>query len=300
MGVFGKRFSPKADPDAERFVARTKRESEGLKKPKGGAYDIAVLGAQTYRRFFGLLMEFEAKCGRPYTIDTAENRVHFNPKLIEAIRAQPDVDALESALPFCLRTEEDRDRFNGEWPSRVASYRGKNNSPPVLEQKGALLGVHVAINLDSALLASTICQVEISYDQRSIMQVEEAFVWYRVLDEMATHFLHDQSDLLLPALAGELTFRLALMGSAPDLICETMGERSREYSKYGQWLPAKDEGAKGTLLWEAGKHVGAPIGLNEDPAFLMPFSHRLLEKLSHLSLYELLLGKSPPARSNNN
>jgi hypothetical protein len=78
-----------------------------------------------------------------------------------------------------------------------------------------------------------------------------------------------------------------------------MGERSREYSDYPQWLPAKGEGAKGTLFWEAAKHVGEPVGLNRDPVFLVHFGNRLPKKLERLSLFELLLGKSPSARSND-
>ena len=70
-----------------------------------------------------------------------------------------------------------------------------------------------------------------------------------------------------------------------------MAARSREYAEYRQWVPAENEGAKGTLLWEAAKHVGEPIGLKMHPVFLLQFGTRLLEKLNGALVHELLVGK---------
>jgi hypothetical protein len=88
-----------------------------------------------------------------------------------------------------------------------------------------------------------------------------------------------------------LALNLALLGSWPDLIDETMAARSREYAEYRQWVPAENAGAKGTLLWEAAKHAGEPIGLNAHPVFLLQFGTRLLEKLDGALVGDLLVGR---------
>ena len=70
-----------------------------------------------------------------------------------------------------------------------------------------------------------------------------------------------------------------------------MAARSREYAEYREWVPAENAGAKGTLLWEAAKHVGEPIGLNTQPVFLLQFGTQLLEKLNKALIHELLVGE---------
>jgi hypothetical protein len=92
-------------------------------------------------------------------------------------------------------------------------------------------------------------------------------------------------------LQDDLALNLALLGSSPDMIDGTMAARSREYAEYRQWVPAENAGAKGTLLWEAAKHVGEPIGMNAHPVFLLQFGTRLLEKLENALIGDLLVGK---------
>ena len=56
-------------------------------------------------------------------------------------------------------------------------------------------------------------------------------------------------------------------------------------------MPLENAGNKGTLFWEAAKHVGEPLGLNSDPEFLIQFGLRFLEKLNSAAVDELLVGK---------
>jgi hypothetical protein len=98
--------------------------------------------------------------------------------------------------------------------------------------------------------------------------------------------------LFLDFLLDYLFFNLALMGSPPDLISETMAARTQEYSDYRQWVPAEGTGVKGTLLWEAAKRVGEPVGRNADPGFLLQFIDQLLKKFEPALVYELLVGKA--------
>jgi hypothetical protein len=175
---------------------------------------MAVWGAKLRSQFFELLEEHEASIGgMAIARGTAEDRLFVSPKLIERIRAQPDAMVLERALPFCFTSRDSTRRFNGDWPSYVARYRGKDNSNDLLHQKSCGLATYVAINFDAAELATTVVEVEVSDEQRCMMQVEEAAVRYTILDEMATRGLYDQSDLFLDFLSGELAFYLALLGS---------------------------------------------------------------------------------------
>ena len=83
---------------------------------------------------------------------------------------------------------------------------------------------------------------------------------------------------------------LALQGAPPDLICQTMADRTDEYEKYRKWIPDRDEGTGGTLLWEAAKHVGEPFGVRAsgNPFFLMIFGMRFVERFKQALVYELL------------
>ena len=134
-------------------------------------------------------------------------------------------------------------------------------------------------------------KVRTSDDQDCVVRVEEAALWYRVLDELAFRFLRGQRDIFMDFLQDNFAHYLAILGSSPELINDTMAARSREYAEYRQWVPAENEGAKGTLLWEAAKHVGEPIGLNTHPVFLLQFGTRFLEKLNGALIHELLVGK---------
>jgi hypothetical protein len=67
-----------------------------------------------------------------------------------------------------------------------------------------------------------------------------------------------------------------------------MVARSKEYAQYREWMPAKDEPAAGTLLWEAAKQVGKPIGLEKNFLFLTQFGNQFLRKLNRALVRELL------------
>jgi hypothetical protein len=129
---------------------------------------------------------------------------------------------------------------------------------------------------------------ETSDEQNYMMQIEQAAVWYRLLDELTFRFLRGQRELFSDILADHLALNLALMGSPPDLINETMVARSREYADYREWLADDKKSPTGTLLWEAAKHVGKPIGLNKNAFFIMFFTHAILRKISRASVHELL------------
>jgi hypothetical protein len=287
MGLFNRLFSRRANPDAERAKALIRKAWEDSGKPQG-AYKMATSGAEIRGRFFTLIEEVEADLGGPaIAITSAEGVLMVHPKLKEEIRKQPDADVLEIGFTHCFMTRDQRRRVNESWPSDVARYRGKTNSEAVLREKSALLATYLVSNLDAAEMTES----EISDEQVASCKVEEAAIWYRVLDELAFRFLRGQRDIFMDFLQDYLALNLALLGSPPDLINQTMAARSREYGEYRQWVAAENAGEKGTLLWEAAKHVGEPIGLKMHPVFLLQFGTRLLEKLNRALIHELLVGK---------
>lgn len=287
MGLFDKLFGRRASPEAEQVKAIMRKAWENSGKPQG-AYKAAATGAEIRDRFFAVIEEVEAKLGSPAIgIASAEGVLMVHPKLEEELRKQPDADVLEVALTHCFITTDGRRRLNESWPSQVARYRGKANSDETLREKSGLLAAYVVKNLDAAEMAES----ETSDEQDCIVRVEEAAIWYRVLDELAFRFVRGQRDIFMDFLQDDLALNLALLGSSPDLIDQTMAARSREYAEYRQWVPAENAGAKGTLLWEAAKHVGEPIGLNAHPVFLLQFGTRLLERLNDALVGDLLVGR---------
>jgi hypothetical protein len=124
------------------------------------------------------------------------------------------------------------------------------------------------------------------------VRVEEAALWYRALDELAFRFVRGHRDVFMDFLQDYLALNLALMGSSPDLINKTMAARTREYAEYRRWVPAENESPAGTLLWEAAKHVGEPVGLRTQRRFLAAFGSRFSNKLDDALIYELLVGRA--------
>jgi hypothetical protein len=172
------------------------------------------------------------------------------------------------------------------WPDYVASFRGESNSEEVLHKKGSLTSSFVASQLDAAEMA----EAQTNDEQDRMVEVEEAALWYRILDELAFRFIPDQRNLFVDYLQDGLAFHLALLGSQPDTIGKLMSLRSQEYARYREWVPKENEGFADTLLWEAAKHVGEPIGLHEHGVFLAQYSMRFFKKLDLGAIQELLVG----------
>ena len=70
-----------------------------------------------------------------------------------------------------------------------------------------------------------------------------------------------------------------------------MAERSQEYGQYREWCSSDDSRMAGTLLWNAGKHVGVPVGLERHFTFIVIFGTLFLTRLKRALVYELLTGE---------
>ncbi|MGH7037327.1 MAG: hypothetical protein ACREE1_04230, partial [Stellaceae bacterium] len=182
------------------------------------------------------------------------------------------------------------------------AYKSLPNTLDLLIEKSVVLTAFITNNLDAATTEieahlehyAPDLKEEKIYEKEIVVRLEEAACWYRVIDEMACRSLSpEQADLFMGHFQDNLARTLALQGTPPDLICQTMAYRIDEYSKYRKWVPAKDEGTHGTLLWEAAKHVGAPFGpgVSGHPIFLVMFGRRFAERLTRAMVNRLLNGR---------
>jgi hypothetical protein len=272
------------------------RVSRDSKKP-GGCYKMALFGAETRRRLINLIDEVEAEIGR-YALAIAEDTgaMEINPKLIERLRKEPDCGVLESAFDLAFPSPASRRRFNEEWAYTVRKYRGQRNTEDLLREKSAILVSFVINNLNvAAITYSRIRETAPDFGDELEMsvRVEEATLWYRVIDGLAQRYLGPKRLIFMAYFEDWLAHRLALQGASPELILVTMLDRMTEYAKYQKWIPSDDEGTIGTLLWEAAKHIGEPLDCTTNPTFLVLFASNFLDRLINQAMvYELLTGQA--------
>ena len=137
--------------------------------------------------------------------------------------------------------------------------------------------------------------LKLSEEQETSVRLEEAALWYRVVDELAQRYLGPERPLFMDYFIDSLVTRLALEGAPPKLII-TLRDRGEEYEKYRKWLPKDDEGLRGTLLWEAAKHIGKPFDGDQNPFFLTKHTVKFVDLLKQALIYELLTGRFDRAK----
>ena len=260
----------------------------------------AAIGAETRQCVFSIIEMVEGEISQLAVAIAQDTGVlMIRPKLIAEIRKRPDGTIIEQALYLCFPTPEASRLLNAMWPARVAKYKYRTNTEEILREKAIIIATFVSHNLDagtteirahleSYALDMTEEQIQKKED---LVRLEEAACWYRVIDELAYRSLrHDERSLFMDHFQDNLANLLALQGTPPDVICQTMADRTDEYGEYRKWIPDGDEGTGGTLLWEAAKHVGAPFGAgaNGNPIFLMMFGVRFVERFKKALVQELL------------
>lgn len=295
MGLFGKLFSKRVNPDAERALRLFEQALDDSKKPQG-LYKMARLGAETRQQLLKLIEEVEAEIGQTalaFAQDVGAMGVH--PKLIELLRDEPGDSLLhESTLYVAFPTPYGRRRFNEQWPSAVGKYHGRHNSKELLREKGHILASLIANNLDIAI--SIFPQTgenvrELTDEQETAVRLEEAALWNRIIFQLAHGYLGSDFTLFMDFFEDSLANVLALQGAPPDSIFSAMKDRTIEYARYCKWIPSDDEGTGGTLLWEAAKHIGETLDCSTNPFFLIKFGVIFIERLNRALVYEFLTGK---------
>jgi len=299
MSLIQRIFSSEYRRDAAIARQIIKESIEKAKKPKSGA-ESAAMAAETRQQVFSVIGTVEAQIGQLAVVvaqDTGTLMIH--PKLIEEIRRRPDQEIIEPALYLCFPTRNASQLLNVDWPARVEKYKCATNTEEILREKAIVLVSFVGHNLDAGMAeirahperyAPEMSEEEIQRKE-CFVRLEEAACWYRVIDELAYRSLRrDERSLFMDHFQDYLSNLLALQGTPPDVLCQTMADRTEEYEKYRKWIPDRDEGAQGTLLWEAAKHVAEPFGFraSANPSFLVMFGVRFVEQLNGALVWELL------------
>jgi hypothetical protein len=284
--------------DVERLRSLIAEAVKASKKPQG-ASEMARRGADTRHRLFKLIERFEAETGQDgiFFADTVEanGRMFVHPEFVELIRKGSDGALLEPALWTAFTTPEAVRLLNEGWPSTVEKYRGQPNTEELISEKSAALTVFVTNNLDltMAIYAAEHKEgPELNDQQVQQIKIEEAALWFRIVDELAHRYLGPRRPLFMDNFEDDLAHILALQGTPPNVVCDTLANRMAEYGPYRRWIAEAGEGTGGTLLWEAAKHIANPFGSSCDPFFLLNFGMNFLKRMREALVYELLTGQT--------
>lgn len=262
-------------------------------KPQG-AIKSAASGARLRDRVLSLIEKVEAETGEQAVIVAADG-VLTNPKLDDEIQKQSDGAVLEAAVPLCFLMPEATLYLNLAWPSKIAKFRGEENTDSVLFDKASFLATFITYNLGVGINVYTQLEKQppnLTDEKQLIVRLEEAACWYRVIDELAYLYIREKRLLFVDLFADFLVESLALQGTPIDLICRTMEDRSHEYGQYHEWATSGVDKMAGTLLWNAAKHVGEPLGYGGF-LFITVFENAFLARVKEALVYELLTGHDP-------
>ena len=249
-----------------------------------------------------LVEEIEKETGKPAVIFAADGTL-TDARLIEALdKRGDDGELLKLSIDSCFVNPHATQYVNESWPATVKGYQHRPNSEELIGEKATLLAAFVVYNLDAALEARRELKAarfggaeqELTEDQIILLKLEEAACWYRIVDELAYGFIREHRPLFVDHFLDNLAHLLALQGVPPDLICQTMRERSQEYSRYREWVSNDINRMAGTLLWNAAKHVGVPIGFERHFMYTTTFGILFLMRVNQALVYELLTGKEKP------
>jgi hypothetical protein len=287
--------------DVERALQIIEHAFWGSRKPRGCSKS-AESGAEIRNRLLAIVEDIEKETGQ-LAVVFAEDATLTHPKLIAALQSRrDDGELLKLAIDSCLVHPQATQKVNELWPTTVQRYRSRANTNDLIDEKATLLSAFVVHNLDAAIEARNELKAagfggteqELTQGQMILLKVEEAACWYRVVDDLAYSFIREHRSLFMDYVLDELAHLLALQGAPPNLICQTMTTRSQEYGQYKQWSCADTDRMAGTLLWNAGKHVGEPAGLGRHFMFNIRFSTLFMLRVKRALIYELLTGKETP------
>jgi hypothetical protein len=264
-----------------------------------GCLEAAASGADIRSRLFSVVDRLEAEMGQ-LVIAYAEKEgvLMTHPRLTQELRKRPDGQVLDPAITLCFITPTAITRLNADWPSRVASYQSRANTDELISEKATLLTAYVIHNLGvGAEVAREVLKDTRETDEAQELSVklEEACLWYRLLDELAHTNIPDHRSRFMDFFEDNLAHQLALLGAEPKTICATFSARSQEYGPYREWVSKDTEKMAGTLFWNAAKRVGEPIGFERHVLFTQTFGTLFLGRVERASVRELLTGNRRPA-----
>jgi hypothetical protein len=290
FGLFASRQQRRDVGQALKTIEAAFRKSREPKK----CTEAAALGADMRKRLFSVVDRLEAEMGQlVIAYAQLEGVLMTHPRLTEELGKRPDGEVLDLAIPLCFVTPAATARLNADWPNRVASYRSRPNKDEMISEKAAVLTAYVVHNLGIGTEVSKDVlkdEREINDEQELAVKVEEAFLWYRLIDEAAYLAIPGQRYRFMDFFEDNLSQQLALQGAEPATICRTLSARSEEYARYREWVSGAPDKMAGTLFWNAAKRIGAPIGFEHHFLFTQVFGTLLLGRLKRSFIRELLTG----------
>jgi hypothetical protein len=295
MGVFGRLFGSRQQrQDAEKARQIIKAAFLKSREPRGCAASAAS-GADTRSRLFAVVDRLEAEMGQLVIAYAEKDGVLMtHPRLSQELSKFPDGEVLERAIFLCFITPTAVAQLNEDWPSRVASYQSRTNSDELISEKATLLTAYVVHNLGvGADVSREVMRdtLEINDEQELTVKLEEACLWYRLIDELAHLNIPQQRFRFMNFFEDNLAHLLALIGVEAKTICPILSTRSEEYGPFQEWVSGDTDKMAGTLFWNAAKHVGAPIGFERNFLFTQMFGTLFLERVNRAAVRELLIGK---------
>jgi hypothetical protein len=290
FGLFTSRQHRQEAEQARQIIEAAFKKSREPKK----CAEAAALGADMRTRLFSVVDRLEAEMGQLVIAYAQQEGVLMtHPRLTEELRKRPDGEVLDLAIPLCFVTPAATTRLNADWPERVMKYRGRQNTDETISEKASVLTAYVVHNLGVGTEVSKDVlkdEREINDEQELSVKVEEACLWYRLIDEAAYLAIPEQRSRFMDFFEDRLAEQLALQGAEPATICRTLSARSEEYGPYREWVSSDPDKMAGTLFWSAAKRIGAPIGFEQHFLFTQMFGTLFLGRLERASVRELLTG----------
>jgi hypothetical protein len=294
VSAFRKIFSrARRKAEIDEAVAVLKESLANSLKPRGAIKSVAS-GVRLRDRVLSLIEKVEAETGEQAVI-LAADAVLTTPKLHAEIQKHSDGAVLEPIVPMCFLMPEAPLYFNPVWPSKIVRFHGRANTDRLLFDKASFLATFVICNLGAGIDVYNMLEQHapnLTDEAQLMVRVEEAACWYRVIDELAYLFIRAQRPLFIDLFSDFLVESLALQGTPPDLICQTMADRSKEYGQYREWATSDANTMAGTLLWNAAKHIGEPLGMDRNCLFATFLGNVFLTRVKEALVYELLTGSA--------
>ncbi len=129
----------------------------------------------------------------------------------------------------------------------------------------------------------------------SLILFEFIYFYLHLTDRFAFEHINDEQREILMIDLGELCITAAVDAvflKWPEDKKEKIKEKYMgnfnisvaEYSKYKKWLPEKDEGAKGTLLWEFVKTIAKLVGQEHRVGFKLSITQMVSNSIKDLNI----------------
>jgi len=193
MSVFGRLFGSRQQ---RRDAARARQIIEAAflksREPRTCA-EAAASGADTRDRLLTVVEEIEKETG-DLSIVFAADATLIDPRLIQMLETRPDGELLRLAIDSCFVNPNAAQYVNEQWLATVERHQSRPNTDELIRAKATILTAYVIHNLGVGVeVAKDVLKDSrgISEAQELSVKLEEACLWYRLMDELAYVYIPD-------------------------------------------------------------------------------------------------------------